>query len=297
LTFSLKSIIPLLFVLLWSTGFIGTKYGLDYASSSDFLTLRTLGNIIVFAIFLLFVKKKSLNNIEIFHAMITGLLIHGAYLGGVFAAIEFGIPAGLTAIIVGLQPLFTAMVAIFLFKESIKKSQWLALNFGLLGLVLVVSASLELSGVSILALGFAFIALLGITFGTLYQKRFCQKQPMLPSVLWQYIASLLLFAPISIFQNTAPIQWELPFILSLVWLIFGLSVAAILLLMYMVKHGDATKVTAYFYLVPPMTAIEAFVLFDETLSLTSMFGMVLCALSVFVIIKAKASDKSEETSQ
>ena len=218
--------------------------------------------------------------------MITGIFIHGAYLGGVFAAIELGIPAGLTAIIVGLQPLATAMIAIYLCNETIEKSQWLALCLGLLGLILVVSTSLDISGVSNYALGFAFIALIGITLGTLYQKRFCQNQAMLPSVLWQYVASLLLFFPIAYVQDTTPIQWQLPFVLTLLWLIFVLSVAAILLLMYMVKHGNAAKVTSYFYLVPPVTAIEAWLLFDETLSTSSMIGMLLCAFSVFVVINA-----------
>jgi len=292
LSFSFKSIIPLIFVLLWSTGFIGTKYGLAYASAADFLTIRTFGNIAVFLLLLTFIKKRSLTKSQIVHAMITGLFIHGAYLGGVFAAIELGIPAGLTAIIVGLQPLFTAIIAMYLLNETVNRPQWLALVLGLVGLTLVVSASLDISGVSISALGSAFIALVGITLGTLYQKRFCQNQAMLPSVLWQYIASLLVFAPIAWLQDSAAIQWQLPFIFSLAWLILALSVTAILLLMYMVKHGDSAKVTAYFYLVPPVTAVEAWLLFDEQLSFVSILGMSLCALSVFVVINtAKAPNR------
>jgi len=271
--------------LLWSTGFIGTKYGLFYASTGDFLTLRILGNILVFILLLAFIKQVSLTKKQKIHAMITGILIHGGYLGGVYGAIELGAPAGLTAIIVGLQPLFTAMIAIYLLNEKIARIQWLALTLGLVGLVLVVSASLDVSRITTMALGLTFVALIGITFGTLYQKRYCQNQPLLPSVLWQYIASLLVFLPVALIQSSKPIQWELPFILSLLWLIIVLSVVAILLLMYMVKQGDAAKVTSYFYLVPPVTALEAWLMFGETLSLTSIFGMLLCAISVFVVIK------------
>jgi len=283
-----KKYIPLFFVLLWSTGFIGAKFGLPYASTGDFLALRTFANIVVFLLLIFLLKQPRLTIKQIGHAMVTGLLIHGAYLGGVFAAIEAGIPAGLTAIIVGLQPLFTAMLAMFLLKAVVSRAQWIALFLGLAGLILVVSASLDLSNVSVDALFFAFVALVGITLGTLYQKQFCQKQPLLPAVCWQYIASLLVFVPLVFIGESQPIQWQLEFILSLTWLVLGLSVVAMLLLMYMVEQGGTAKVTAYFYLVPPVTAIETWLLFDEQLALSSIIGMALCALSVYVVTKKSA---------
>jgi drug/metabolite transporter (DMT)-like permease len=283
----LKKLIPFLFVLLWSTGFIGAKYGLPYASTGDFLSIRTIANIVVFILLILILKQPKLTLKQICHAMVTGVFIHGAYLGGVFGAIENGIPAGLTAIIVGLQPLFTAVLAIILFKEKINNVQWLALILGMIGLTLVVLASLDLSNVSINALLLAFIALLGITLGTLYQKRFCQSQPLLSSVCWQYIASLGIFIPMTFTGDSQPIIWNIEFILSLTWLVLALSVIAILLLMYMVEQGDSAKVTAYFYLVPPATAIEAWLLFDEQLAISSVFGMLLCAISVYVVNKRK----------
>lgn len=285
----MKKYVPFLFVLLWSTGFIGAKYGLPYASTGDFLLIRTLGNIIVFVILLGWFKPDRLSFSQIKHALVTGLLIHGAYLGGVFGAIELGAPAGLTAIIVGLQPLFTAFLAIFIFKSILSRAQWLALGFGLVGLILVVSSSLNLTGLSINALLLAFVALFGITIGTLYQKQYCQNQALLPSVCWQYVASLLIFIPLSFFDDGTSVQWTQEFVLSLMWLVLALSVSAILLLMYMIEKGEAAKVTAYFYLVPPATAIEAWLLFDEQLANSSIAGMVLCALSVYVITKRTAS--------
>ncbi|WP_206483919.1 DMT family transporter [Thalassotalea sp. G2M2-11] len=283
----LKKFIPFIFVLLWSTGFIGTKLGLFYASAGDFLTLRSLANVAIFIVLLLIFKQNKLNKVQIFHAMVTGLLIHCAYLGGVYSAISYGIPAGLTAIIVGLQPLLTSILAIFIFHSRLSIIQWLALVFGLIGLSLVVSGGLSLDNVSAGALVFTFVALLGITIGTLYQKRFCQNQPLLPSVCWQYIASLLVFVPMALFDGGQPVIWHPEFIASLVWLVVMLSVVAILLLMYMVEQGDASKVTSYFYLVPPVTAIQAWLLFDEALTVQSMMGMLLCAISVYFVIHPK----------
>ncbi|XQW83706.1 DMT family transporter [Thalassotalea piscium] len=282
-----KKGIPFFFVLLWSTGFIGAKYGLPYAGTGDFLTLRILGNIIVFVLLLLLLKQPRLSFKQILHSMLTGLLIHGAYLGGVFGAIEYGISAGVTAIIVGLQPLLTAFIAMYLFKESLAKKQWLALTIGLLGIGLVVLNQVDLSQVSTHALMYAFIALFGITIGTLYQKRFCQNQPLLPSILWQYIASLAVFLPIAYIQAAPAVNWQPEFIMALLWLIIGLSVVSILLLLYMIEHGAASKVSSYFYLVPAVTAFEAWLLFDETLSIVSLLGMVLCVASVYVLTHKK----------
>lgn len=287
-TVSFKKFIPFLFVLLWSTGFIGAKYGLPYAGTGDFLSLRGLGNVFVFVFLILLLKQPKLSLKQILHSMVTGLLIHGAYLGGVFGAIEHGIPAGVTAIIVGLQPLLTAFLAIYLFNESLSTKQWFALVGGVVGIGLVVASQIDLSQISTSAVIFTIIALLGITVGTLYQKRFCQNQPLLPSVLWQYIASLAVFLPISYFQMAPEINWQGEFIFALLWLIIALSVISILLLLYMIEHGAASKVSSYFYLVPPVTALEAWYLFDERLSMVSILGMIICVLSVYVITRKRS---------
>ena len=277
----LKRYVPILFVLLWSTGFIGAKYGLPFASTGDFLTIRAFANVAVLFVIVLVLKPQRLTTTQIFHACVTGLFIHGAYLGGVFSAIEYGVPAGLTAIIVGLQPLLTALLAIFFLSAQVNKRQWLALAIGFVGLFCVLANSLVGAEVSNNATLFAILALLGITCGTLYQKRYCQGQSLLPAVLWQYVASLLVFIPIALFEPNQPVDWSITFVLSLAWLVFALSVVAILLLMYMVEQGEAAKVTSYLYLVPPVTAIEAWILFDEHLTALSVVGMFLCAFSVY----------------
>ncbi len=292
----MKKAIPFLFVFLWSTGFIGTKYGLMFVGSGDFLTIRTLLNIIVFALLVIVLKQKHLSIRQIFHAMITGLLIHGAYLAGVNIALKSGLPAGLSAIIVGLQPLLTALLAMIVLKEKLKPIQWAALGLGLAGLMMVVSNSLSMSGISLSAIGFAVMALFGITIGTLYQKKHCQNQPMVTSVFWQYFACAFVFGAMSYYQDGGEIVWRFELIASLAWLVFGLSVAAILLLMYMIEQGDASKVTAYFYLVPPVTALEAWWIFDETLSIAMVVGMAICALSVFLVIRKPVVLKLDENS-
>jgi drug/metabolite transporter (DMT)-like permease len=266
-----------------------------YSSPGDFLALRTIANVIIFAALVLMIKGSMLSSRQIFHAMITGLLIHGAYLGGVYGAIELELPAGLAAIIVGVQPLLTALIAVVVLNERMTTMQWGALLLGLVGLVMVVSGSLQFQNISYPALFLAVFALFGITIGTIYQKHFCQNQALLPSVFWQYFACLFIFIGISYWQQPSTIEWNIEFLLSLTWLVFALSVAAILLLLYMIKQGDAAKVSTYFYLVPPMTAIEAWFLFDESLSLIMLFGMALCAVSVFIVIKNKDKVTSKLT--
>ncbi len=289
----MNKVIPFLFIFLWSTGFIAIKYGLQYSSSGDFLMLRTLANLAVFSVLIFFISKRDFKQFNIVHAMVTGLFIHGAYLVGVFFAIDQGMPAGVTGIIVGFQPLLTAFIAMVVLNEKLSKLQWLALLLGLLGLTLVVSGSLKLTSVSLWGITLAVIALFGITIGTIYQKRFCQNQPLLPSVFWQYVPCLFLFSFISLAQQAPAIEWHLNFFLSLAWLVVALSVVAILLLMYLLEHGGAAKVSSYFYLVPPLTALEAWYLFDEALTTNTIIGMLLCAVSVFMVMRKPSKQAVE----
>lgn len=283
----MKLFIPLLFVFLWSTGFIGTKYGSMYAQSGDFLSLRIVLNIIIFALLMMVIKQGRMSRQQILHAMVAGILLHGAYLAGVYCAIENGLSAGITAIIVGLQPLLTSFIAMTISKEKLKRAHIFALFLGLGGLILVVSSSLSLEGFTLVTVLFAVLGLLGITFGTLYQKKHCQGQPMLESVFWQYIGCIWIFLFMSYFQEAKEVIWHIELFASLAWLVLVLSVVSILLLMFMIAQGESTKVTSYFYLVPPVTAIQAWLLFDESLSILMNIGMILCAMSVFIVNKPK----------
>ena len=290
----LKALIPFIFVFLWSTGFIGARYGLPYAEPATLLAVRTGLNILVFFGIALFLNKVWPKPRDAFHSMVTGVLIHGCYLGGVFAAIALNMPAGITALIVGLQPVLTALLMLFFYSERMSFRQWCGLICGFAGVTLVLLGKMDQPGlVEFSAFIFAVLALLGISLGTLYQKRYCQNVDLITGSIWQYVAALLIFSPLALMYETGNIIWNLPFILTMTWLVLGLSVVAMLLLMYMIRQGSAARVAAWFYLVPPLTAIEAWFLFGETMALSGMLGVVLVAVGVSLIMK-KTSGIPEE---
>ncbi|MCW8948298.1 MAG: DMT family transporter, partial [Sedimenticola sp.] len=243
--------IPLLFVLLWSTGFIGAKYALPYAEPFTVLALRMYITLAVFLLLIKFYSPKWPTRTGVLHSMVVGSLVHSAYLGGVFAAINAGMAAGLASLLVGLQPILTALIAWGWMGDRISKKQLLGLFLGILGVaaVLILGKSgnnaLEVTTVSLL---FALMALLGITLGTLYQKRYCSKIDLLPGTFYQYLTNALIMTALSLSFETGEVQWEPQFIAALLWLVFGLSLSAILLLMLMIREGESTKVAAYFYL-------------------------------------------------
>jgi len=240
--------VPLLFVLLWSTGFIGAKYGLPYIEPFYMLFLRMLMTLAVFAVLMKLFGARPLSLRQAGHQMVTGLLVHGAYLGGVFAAIDWQMPAGITSLLVGLQPLLTAVVAWLWFGNRLKFAQWAGLLLGLAGVALVLlgggrAASFDLAWPALLS---TLLALVGISLGTLYQKRFGQGADLLSGSFYQYLATALLMGLLSFGFETREVIWHPQLILALLWLIFGLSVSAILLLMLMIREGEAARVASYF---------------------------------------------------
>jgi drug/metabolite transporter (DMT)-like permease len=283
------SAMPGVFVLLWSTGFIGAKYGLPYAEPYTFLTLRFV--IVIVLLGALVMARGAVWPRDprlIAHLGVSGFLVHAAYLGGVFGAIRAGVPAGLVALVAGLQPLLTASVAGPFLGERVGKRQWLGLCLGLVGVAMVLST--RLTGVGFDTFGwdgmaFAVIALLAITGGTLYQKRFCTGMDLGSGTLVQYVAALIVLAPVAVMTETMEVNWTLPFILALGWLVLVLSLGAISLLMTLIRLGEAAKVASFFYLVPPVTAILAFVLFDEALTPLALAGMAATAIGVALVVR------------
>lgn len=278
--------IPILFVLLWSTGFIGAKYGLLYAEPYTLLFYRFVLTLVLLVMLLAYFKPLFPSGWrQRFHLMLTGSLIHGAYLGGVFSAIKLGMPAGLCALIVGLQPLLTTLSAPLLLGERISRPQWVGILFGLLGLYLILETGdgqiAPLSRQAILA---AFIALGGITAGTVYQKKFCANNALLSSVFFQYISTVAIFGAGSLFFETGKVVPTPQLFFSILWLAIGLSIGAILLLTYLIKHGEVHTVSSLFYLVPAATALEASWFFDEKLGVGKVVGMAIVAVSVFMVV-------------
>ncbi|WP_417687837.1 DMT family transporter [Roseibium sp.] len=282
---ALALLAPPLFVLLWSTGFIGSKLGAPYADPMVFLSLRFM---LVLPFLLLIIAaaraKWTNSSSQIWHCMVTGVLVHGIYLGGVFWAIDNGMPAGASAIIVGLQPVLSVLAASALLREPILAKHWAGLVLGGSGLVMVLGPKLGAAGsgietVTILAV---VIAVVAISIGTVYQKRFVPQTDLLTATFWQYVGAVLFCLPFTLRESWA-IEWSGEFTFALLWLVFVLSIGAILLLMVLIRQGAVSEVASLFYLVPVATSIESYFLFGETLTITQIAGMILVICAVLLI--------------
>ena len=268
---------PVLFVLLWSTGFIGARLGLPYIEPLTFLAVRMVFVVLIMAAIVIVVRAKLPDAIEARHALIAGSLVHGIGLGGVFTAISQGIPAGISALIPGLQPILTSTIANRFMGETVTRLQWFGLALGLVGVVLVLhDRNIVLAG-SVLGWIASFLSLIGITLGTLYQKRYCGSIDWRSGNLVQYIGAGVLFALGAFAFETREIRWSGELIFALAWLTLVLSIAAVGLMYWLIRRSAATGFASLFYFVPGVTALFAFILFGERLDAVSIFGMVVCA--------------------
>ncbi|MDC0182318.1 MAG: DMT family transporter [Candidatus Pseudothioglobus sp.] len=288
-------LIPWVFVWIWSTGFIAAKYGLPYAEPFTLLSYRFV--ITLFFLLILIIYKKSPwpeTRLDFFHLLIAGVLIHGVYLGGVFQALKWGMPAGLGAMVIGLQPIGMALVAGVLLKEEVSKKQWTGLIMGLVGLYLVLFDSLDLTeqiafdGFPIWAVFAVIISLFAISIGTIYQKRFCSNMNLYSGAWVQYFSASILCILIVLFFENGEVSWSRTFILAMTWQVLGLSIGAILLLMTMIKKDALASVGSYFYLVAPLVAIQAWFLFEETIGLSALAGVVLISFGVAITTSKKS---------
>jgi drug/metabolite transporter (DMT)-like permease len=289
---SFFSPLPLFFVLLWSSGFIVAKFGLPYAPPLTFLLMRFLG-VLVFLLPAVLLLKAPWPHGKIGHIAVAGLLVQAGYLIGVWCAIKQGMPAGLSALIVGMQPILTAFAAP-LVGERVRPQQWLGLLFGIAGVGLVVAAKIRLAGLSTDAILLCVFALLCITVGTLYQKRYCPHFDLRTGTAIQFAASAVLILPLAIWleglgADFAAVLWTLRFVGALLWSVLGLSIGAIFLLFALIRRNDATQVTSLMYLTPPTTAIMAWLMFGEAFNALGMAGMVLAVTGVIFVVKKPRS--------
>jgi drug/metabolite transporter (DMT)-like permease len=280
--------LPIFFVLLWSTGFIAAKFGLPFAPPLTFLILRCVAVLLVLLPVVL-VARAPWPRGSIGHIAIAGLLLQAGYLGGVWAAIKHGMPAGLTALIVGMQPILTAFAAP-LIGERVRPKQWLGLLLGLSGVTLVVYAKISLAGLTPAALGLCLLALLSITAGTLYQKRFCPHFDLRTGTVIQFAATVAVLLPLAILfehfdSSLSMVAWTPSFAGALLWSVFALSIGALFLLFKLIRRSDATQVTSLLYLTPPTTAIMAWLMFGETLSVLALAGMAVAVTGVAFVVK------------
>ena len=285
-----QRITPLLFVLLWSTGFIGAKFGLPYAEPLSFLSTRYVLVIALMTLLALAMRAPwPSSGREVIHIGITGLLVHGLYLGGVFMSIHRGLPAGVSALVVGMQPLLTATCAGLLLGERVSTRQWLGLALGFAGVSLVVGSKATIDGVAFAELAHmlapALAALVGITAGTLYQKRFCPRFDLRTGSVVQFVPTLVLTALIASQTESMHIDWSGEFVFALLWLVLVLSLGAISLLNLLIRNGSAVNVASLFYLTPPTTALIAWAMFGETLSVSALVGMSVAVAGVWLARK------------
>lgn len=282
----LDRLAPLLFVFLWSTGFVGAKFGLPHAEPLTFLLLRYAAVIALMLTLAVLTRAPWPAEPRAWlHVAVTGVLVHGVYLGGVFVAISRGLPAGVTSLVVGLQPILAGVGAGLVLGErvSVRQAVGLALGFG--GVAMVLSGKLGLGGATA-GLGPmvlpALAALAGITSGTLYQKRFCPAFDLRTGAVVQFVAAALATLPVAAATESFRVAWTGEFAFALGWLVLVLSVGAISLLNVLIRHGTAVNVARLFFLVPPSTALIAFALFGETLGGLAIAGMAVAVAGVYL---------------
>ncbi|TDU68046.1 putative membrane protein [Prosthecobacter fusiformis] len=276
------AIIPWLFVLLWSSGFIGSKLGVPYAEPFTFLTFRYIIVLVVLVPIALLTRAPwPQGKDQIGHLIFAGLLIHALYLSGCVYALRLGLPAGIVSLIVSLQPLLTAAFAGMMLGERVMPRQWGGLALGFIGTVLVVAHKTG-SGLTFISTVPALLALIGITAGTLWQKRHCPAFDLRTSTVVQYAASLVVTVILALVTETGEVQWTGQFVFALLWVALVLSIGAISLLNHLIRSGTAVNVASLFYTVPAVTALMAWAIFGETLTGLSLVGMVIAVLGVWL---------------
>jgi len=280
----LSSVAPILFVLLWSTGFVGAKYGLPYADPFIFLSVRVLiAALILFAVAALMKLPIAIGASAISRSSLIGFFLHACYLGGVFFSISKGLPAGVAAVVTSLQPVLVSLLAVKVLGEQLKAKQVVGLVLGLVGIVLVLGPSFEQDIPTSAVIGI-LVALIGSTSATLLQKKIGADVPLVSGTAYQYLASGFVLALAAIATGGTRITWSSQFIVAFVWLIAVLSVGAILLLLWLLNTGSAASVSSLFYLIPPATALEAFFLFGEKVNTQGFLGIGITALGVWLVI-------------
>jgi drug/metabolite transporter (DMT)-like permease len=279
------SLVPLLFVVLWSTGFIGAKLGLPDCEPLTLLSLRYAAVLLVMGAVALATRAPwPASPLQCVHIGVSGLLVHAVYLGGVFTAIRLGLPAGVTALVVGLQPVLTALGAGLFLREHVRAMQWAGLGLGLVGVLLVVANKVG-GGAAIALLAPAVLALVGITAGTLYQKRFCASFDLRTGSVIQFLPCLVVTGLAAWRTETMVVHWTPAFAFALAWLVLVLSLGAVSLLNVLIRSGSAVNVASLFYLTPPTTALIAWAMFGETLTGLALAGMALAVVGVWLARK------------
>ena len=272
---------PAIFVLLWSTGFIGARYAMPHAEPFTFLSMRYALALAVLGVVVLATSSPWPGWRPAGHAMIAGSLIHGVYLGGVFFAVRHGLNAGIVALIVGLQPVLTTILAALFLGEKVRPRHLLGLVLGLVGVALVILPKLEAGGeYRFLTLAPVFLSALAISVGSVWQKRFVGGVDLRVGTALQYLGAFVPTLALAWLSETMVVDWAGELVFALVWLVFVLSIGAVFLMLFLIREGAVSSVASLMYLVPGVTAVEAFLLFGETLTPVQLVGLVMAGVGV-----------------
>ena len=278
---------PAIFVVLWSTGFVVTRYILNNSEPLTYLSIRMVVVVAMMAVIVAVARPQWPDRVGIAHSVVSGLLVHGFYLGGTAVAIALSVPAGLSALIPGLQPILTSTLANRFLGERVTALQWTGLLLGLAGVVLVLH-NRPMSGEAGWGWLASGVSLVSITLGTLYQRRYCSKIDWRSGNLIQYAAVTIFFAVGAGLFEKLEVRWTREFVLSVAWVAVMLSIGSIGLFYWLIRRSAATSVASLFYLVPGVTAVMAYVLFGERLDTVAITGMIACAAAVFLVNRRTA---------
>lgn len=273
---------PGVFLVFWASGFIGAKFGLPYAEPMTFLFYRMAAVVVLIGLIVLLTRPVWPDRSGIRHSAVTGLFVHGCYLGGVFVALDHKLPAGLVALVVSLQPVLTSTLANRLLGEAVMPRQWFGLALGIVGVYLVVHGHTE-GETTPGAWAAATFALIGMTIGTFYQKRYGGGIDWRTGFFIQYAAAAVVFGIAALMFETRVVHWTPQLLFALAWLVFVLSFGAIWLLYFLIRRSAATRVVSLFYLTPAITALMAWAAFDERLAPLSLLGMAVCVVGVAMV--------------
>lgn len=279
----LEALAAPLFVFLWATGFIGAKYGLPYAEPATFLALRFALVSLALAVWVWIARAPLLTWRQAGQAAVIGVLLHAVYLGGVYQAIFMGIEAGVSALIVGMQPVLTALVARQFLGERLNALQWSGIGLGFVGVSLVVLRKVEAGIGDWAGVGFCAISVVTFAIAAMMQKRLAGDHPVRSATLVQFAAATVFLIPFTFIFETRQITWSLEFGLALIWLVVAMSLGALMILLYLIRRGAASKVASLLFLVPPTTALMAWPLFGETLGPVEIGGVAMAALGVLMV--------------
>lgn len=285
---------PILFVLIWSTGWIVTKYVTPFADPLTFLSVRYVGAAALMVVMSLAAASKWPERpADYGHALMSGILLHGVYLGGVWWAIGAGLPVGISGLIAAVQPLLTALLARRTTGERLRPAQWLGVVVGFVGLVLAISPKFTGIGAATLSdfalpIAVNVLGMVGVTLGTIYQKRYLQTGGLRPMTALQYVGAFAVTLPVAWLVEPMRIEWVPEIFLGLAWCVFGLSFGAIMLLLMLIRQGAVSRAASLIYLIPPTVAVEAYFLYGETMSPVQILGGLITVIGVYLVSARQA---------